>query len=959
MTKIISQINLLHKSMKKIIIYLFVCVFLFSCTQKKDWFNNSEGVTVYPSKAENNSANAIRIKPLKGGIFEIKSSMDQSFKSDPSLTVLPNLEIAKYEVSEDGDLLVIKSNEGVVKISKTSGKIQFYDVEGKLIIQEIANGGKTLQPIEIEGTKGYAMQQVFDSPGEEALYGLGQHQASEMNYKGKNEELFQYNTKVSVPFIVSTKNYGILWDNYSLTRFGDPRPYSNIDQFILYNKNGEKGSITATYVDDQNTGHIYKERNEKILDYENNETVKNFPQGFNFSNAKITWEGQIEGKESGIYRFLAYYAGYTKVWIDDSLQFNHWRTAWNPSVAKFNVKMEKGSKHKLKVEWIPDGGVSYVGLKALSPVNAEQQNQISFSSEMGDEIRYYVMIGKSMDQVISQYRKITGKAQVMPKWSMGFWQSRERYKTQEELLGTLGEFRKRHIPIDNIVLDWSYWPQEQWGSHDFEANRFPDPKAMVDKIHEQNAHIMISVWPKFYINTENYKAFDKNGWIYKKAVQDSVRDWIAQGYIGSFYDAYNADARQLFWKQINEKIYSKGFDAWWMDASEPDILSNSSITYRKALMTPTALGPSTKYFNAFALMNAKGIYEGQRSVNNNNRVFILTRSGFAGIQRFGAATWSGDIGTCWEDMKAQIPAGINFAMSGLPYWTMDIGGFCVQKKFEKAQEGSEELEEWRELNTRWFQFGAFVPLFRVHGQFPFREVYNVAPEKHLAYQSQLYYNKLRYKLMPYIYSLAGQTWLNDYTIMRGLAMDFSNDKNVYNINDQFMFGPSIMVCPVYEYKARKRNVYLPASAGWYNAYSGEFLKGGETIAANAPFERMPLFIKAGSILTIGPEIEYTSQKPADPITLLVYTGNNASFKLYEDEGVNYNYEKGKYSVIQIVWDVITKSLTIGKREGEFEGMLKERTFRIVFASKDNKIGIDCDNVKYQEVKYSGKELVIK
>jgi len=944
--------------MKNTIISLFFCMSLLSCTQKP-WINNSEGVTVYPSKTENNSAIAIRIKPLKGGIFEIIASADKAFKSDPSLTVLPSLEISQYEVQEDGDLLIIKSEGNSAKVSKTTGKIQFYDTEGNLLIQETPEGGKSLKPIEVEGTKGYELHQALESEGEEALYGLGQHQANEINYKGKNEELFQYNTKVSVPFIVSTKNYGILWDNYSLTRFGDPRSYSNVDQFILYNKKGEKGGITATYIDDKNTGHVFIERDEKSIDYENIETIKNFPKGFNFNNAKIIWEGEIEAQETGIYRFLAYYAGYTKVWIDDSLKFNHWRTAWNPSVAKFNLQMEKGSKHKLKVEWIPDGGVSYIGLKALSPVSSELQNRITFTSEMGDVIRYYVLIGKSIDQVISQYRKLTGKAQIMPKWAMGFWQSRERYKTQEELLNVLEEFRKRHIPIDNIVLDWSYWPEKEWGSHNFEASRFPDPKAMVDSIHKQNARIMISVWPKFYINTEHFNAFDEKGWMYRQAVKDSVRDWISTGYIGSFYDAYNKDARKLFWDQINEKIYTKGFDAWWMDASEPDILSNSSIAYRKALMTPTALGPSTKYFNSYALMNAQGIYEGQRALNNNDRVFILTRSGFAGIQRFAAVTWSGDIGTCWEDMEAQIPAGINFAMSGLPYWTMDIGGFCVQKKFEQAREGSQELDEWRELNTRWFQFGTFAPLFRVHGQFPYREIYNIAPEKHPAYQSMLYYNKLRYHLMPYIYSLAGSVFLDDYTIMRGLAMDFTEDRKVFNIGDQFMFGPALLVCPVYQYKAREREVYLPESKGWYDAYTGAFLEAGKTINAIASYDRMPLFVKAGSILPIGPEIEYTSQKSNKPTTLLIYTGEDAFFKLYEDEGTNYNYEKGKYSIIPLKWYQKEGYLEIGVRVGEFDNMSKERIFNIVFVSKDRKNGIDLKNCKFQEVKYVGNKINIK
>jgi alpha-D-xyloside xylohydrolase len=308
--------------------------------------------------------------------------------------------------------------------------------------------------------------------------------------------------------------------------------------------------------------------------------------------------------------------------------------------------------------------------------------------------------------------------------------------------------------------------------------------------------------------------------MYQRAVEDSVRDWIGDGYIGSFYDAYNPGARALFWDQIRENLYDIGIDAWWLDATEPDILSNASMEYRKALMNPTHYGPSTKYFNAYALMNAKGIYEGQRAYNPDERVFILTRSGFAGMQRYGTVTWSGDVGTVWEDLKAQITAGVNFSMSGLPYWTMDIGGFCVEKRYEVAQ-------EWREWNTRWFQFGAFVPLFRVHGQYPFREIFNIAPEGHPAYSSMLFYNQLRYRLMPYIYSMTGAVYHQDYTMMRALAMDYTYDKKVYDIDDQYMFGSSLMICPVHEYQAREREVYFPAGNGWYDFFTGEHYTGGD------------------------------------------------------------------------------------------------------------------------------------
>jgi alpha-D-xyloside xylohydrolase len=548
---------------------------------------------------------------------------------------------------------------------------------------------------------------------------------------------------------------------------------------------------------------------------------------------------------------------------------------------------------------------------------------------------------------------------------MGYWQSRERYKTQDELLGVLKEFRKRQIPIDNIVLDWNYWPEDAWGSHDFDLKRFPDAKAMVDSVHQMNAKIMISVWPKFYATTANYKEFDKNGWMYHQAVKDSIRDWVGPGYVGSFYDPYSIGARKLFWEQMREKLYTKGIDAWWMDASEPNVRDCTDMEYRKKLCGPTSLGPSTKYFNTYALMNAQAIYEGQRGVDPDKRVFLLTRSGFAGLQRYSTATWSGDIATRWEDMKAQISAGLNFSMAGIPYWTMDIGGFCVEKRYEKGQHvfdktGNEnaDLKEWRELNTRWYQFGAFAPLFRAHGQFPYREVYNIAPDNHPAYKSIVYYTKLRYSMMPYIYSLAGMTYFKDYTIMRALVMDFEKDVKVNNIGDQYMFGPALMVCPVYQYGARSREIYFPETTGWYDFYTGKYIRGGQKLNIDAPYERIPLFVREGAIIPFGPDMQYSNEKPADKITLFVYSGKDGSFKLYEDEGDNYNYEKGKYAAIEFTYNELSKTLVIGDRKGEFNGMLKNRTFNVVYVNQANPKAFDL-KVKGKTVKYNGTKQVIK
>jgi alpha-D-xyloside xylohydrolase len=946
-----------------------VCVCLgflaVSLTAQPAFQKTNDGVIVYPQ--QKSAASMVQLSVVNNKIIQVKATPEKQFSTEKSLiTVTPYNTTAKWSVKATADSVFLTTTEIKAAVSIKTGEIAFSDKKGKRLLSESKGDAKQFAPITVEGTKGYTLSQKFNSPDDEAFYGLGQHQSDEFNYKGKNETLFQYNTKVSVPFVISNKNYGILWDNYSLSKFGDKRDYAEMNQFKLFDKNGAENGLTATYMTNSDPNKVYCSRPESIIDYESLETQKNFPAGFQFGGSTIVWEGSLEANETGLFRFILYYAGYTKVFINNELVVpERWRTAWNPNSYKFNVQLKAGVRVPVKIEWKPDGG-AYLGLKALSPVPAEEQNKMAWWSEMGNEINYYFIAGNSMDEVISGYRNITGKAQIMPAWAMGFWQSRERYKTQDEIVGTLREFRKRQIPIDNIVMDWFYWKEDQWGSQEFDPKRFPNPTKMISDIHDMNGKIMISVWPKFYANTEHYKEFDQKGWMYQRSTNDSVRDWVGKGYVGSFYDAYSAGARKLFWNQLNEHLFPKGIDAWWMDASEPDILSNASLEYRKTLSGPTALGPSTKYFNTYALMNAEAIYDGQRSVEPNKRVFLLTRSGFAGLQRYSTATWSGDIGTRWEDLKSQISAGLNFALSGIPYWTMDIGGFCVENRYVSAQNKydatkveNDDLKEWRELNARWYQFGAFAPLFRAHGQFPLREIYNIAPENHAAYKSILYYNKLRYSLMPYIYTLAGMTNYKDYTIMRALVMDCGADKKVENISDQFLFGPSLMVCPVYKYQAREREVYFPATSGWYDFYTGKFVAGNQTKTVAAPYERMPIFVPEGAIIPFGPEIQFTNEKKAENITLYVYAGKNGSFELYEDEGVNYNYEKGASAKIRFDYNDKNKTLTINNRVGSFSGMLDKRTFNIVYVTKENAASFDLKNQKGKEVLYKGKKISIK
>ena len=915
-------------------------------------------------------AGNVRLKVITDKIIRV-SAAPGAFSTDTSLVVLPSLLPATpaFSVTGTGDVVSVHTSQVSAVLNCKNGAVTFYDRDGNKILQEKA-GGRTFTPYKAGDTESYSVTQVFESLNDnEGIYGLGQHQANEFNYKGKNEELFQYNTKVSVPFVVSTDHYGLLWDSYSLCRWGNPEEYRQLGEvFKLYDKNGKEGALTGTYRAADGTELV---REEPKIYFENLirgdlAHVINLPQNFNYAGSNVEYEGEIIPAETGTYEFILYYSGYQTVYIDGKKVVDtRWRTAWNPNSYKFSVKLEKGKRVPIKIEWEPNGSVAYCGLRVYAPVADGVRKQMSWWGEMQDQVDYYFVYGTSMDDVLRGYRTITGQAPIMPKWAMGYWQSREKYNTSDEVLGVVGEFRRRGIPMDNIVIDWLHWPQDSWGCHEFDRQRFPDPKGMVDSIHDMNARVMVSVWPKFYVTTDHYKEFDRNGWMYQQAVRDSIRDWVGPGYLGSFYDAYSADARKLFWSQMNDHYMPLGIDAWWMDASEPNVRDCVDIRYRKDLMNPTAMGPADKYFNAYALMNAEAIYDGQRGVDPDKRVFLLTRSGFAGQQRYSTATWSGDIATRWEDMEAQIAAGLNFAVSGIPYWTMDIGGFCVedryvdaQKKYNEADVENKDLKEWRELNTRWYQFGAFAPLFRAHGQWPFREVYNIAPEDHPAYKSIVDYTKLRYRMMPYIYSLAGKTYFDDYTIMRPMVMDFTEDINTRNLKDQYMFGTAFLVAPVYKYGARSRDVYFPENEIWYDFYTGQAVKGGETRNVDAPYERMPLFVRGGSIVPMGGEIMYASQPTDEPVTILVYAGRDGKFNLYEDEGTNYNYEKGQYSDIPLTYNDKTRTLTIGQRKGSFKGMKENRDFNVVLIDPEHPVK-DAYTVKGKTVKYNGKSVSVK
>ena len=962
--------------------------------QAADFVQNGNFLTVQLKQHQNFGPSQVRLQVVNDQIIRVQATAEQSFRNKQSLIIVPQNSKAQYKVEEQGDDLIITTAAMRAVLNEATGQITFYDLKDQVLLKEVAQGGKTFKPFTVpdreigvdiakvpEAQKhGWSWRALFDSPDNEAFYGLGQHQSEELNMKGKNEDLFQYNTKVSVPFVISNKNYGILWDSYSYSRWGNPDDYLQLNRaFKLYDKEGKEGQLTGTYVD-KNGQKIVRGEDSIYFEYAMPETseicnqtdkggIQNLPKGFALNGSKVVYEGYVEAPTSSFYQFILYYAGYMKIYIDGKLVVpERWRTAWNPNSYKFETAIPKGKKTPIRIEWQPDGDVSYCGLRVAAPRSEAEKNQLSIWSEMSPDMDYYFIAGKDMDEVISGYRTLTGKAPVYPKWVLGFWQSRERYQSSKDIEENMKKFRDLKIPVDNIVQDWNYWKLDSWGSHEFEAARYPNPQAMLDSVHALHGRFMISVWPKFYDTVKNYKELDAKGWMYHQAIKDDIHDWL--GFRGSFYDAYDAGARKMFWRQMDENLYTKykfGIDAWWMDASEPNVRDCTPMWYRKALSGPTALGTATEYFNAYSIVNADAIYNGQRSVNPNQRVFLLTRSGFAGEQRYSTATWSGDIATRWEDMRAQMTAGLNYSMAGLPFWGMDQGGFCVenryvaaQQEFDKTGKENADLKEWRELQARWNQFGCFVPIYRAHGQWPLREVWNIAPADHPAYKTIVAYDKLRYRLMPYLYSMAGMVHLKDYTMMRGLVMDFNGDEKVLDIKDQWMFGSALMACPVGEYQKYSREVYLPKQKGWYDFYTGAYHAGGQTIVADAPFDKIPVFIPEGAILPIGPEMQWSDEKKPELIDLYVYAGKDGSYTLYEDEGTNYNYEKGKYAVIDFKYDDARKQVTIGARKGSFDGMLQKRRFNIILVDQKKQQGVNlAKSPKGKVVKYAGQAMTVK
>ena len=573
-----------------------------------------------------------------------------------------------------------------------------------------------------------------------------------------------------------------------------------------------------------------------------------------------------------------------------------------------------------------------------SRVNNRFVHALYMSAEVADRVDYYFLYGPEPDQIIGHYRELTGEAPLFGRWAYGFWQCKNKYQSQQDLETVAAKYRALHIPVDNIVQDWFWWVK--MGEMKWNPN-YPDPQGMIDKLHEEHFHLMVSIWPFFRSDTAVYDEFDRKGWLVAKTQSEGYHP---QGL--AVYDATNPEARKQYWANANTALFQKGVDAWWLDTDEPETEGREDN-----ILTTNMLhaGSGARYANAYPVFHVGGVSDGQRSASDQKRVFILSRSAYAGVQRYGVTAWSGDVLSDWVSFQRQIPAGLNYSISGMPYWTTDIGGFISG--------GNLNDPKFRELFVRWFQFGVFSPVFRVHGTRnpDENELWSYGPE---AEKILVDYDSLRYRLMPYIYSEAWQVTSAHGTLMRPLVMDWRNDVEAQNTGDEYLFGPAILVSPVTTQGATSRTVYLP-QAGWYDFWTGEKVEGGRHIQADAPLSKLPLYVRAGSIVPLGPAMEWTTEKPADPIELRIYPGADGDFTLYEDENDNYNYEKGAHATIALHWDDGAKTLTVGSREGSFPGMLAERRFRVVVVAKGHGVGIGESGTAEATVVYKGGKLVVR
>ena len=828
----------------------------------------------------------LNISPLAINAVRIKYYKKET--KVPELIFTSTGKTEKLKVAESSTKLELKGEKIIVNVDKKTGNLSFTDNTGNIFLSEKANTRKLI-PDSVMGEPCYIAEQSFESPNDEYILGLGQFQDGQYNLKNVTRRLTQVNSQISLPLIYSNKGYGLLWHQYGLTDFNPADNFVTLEITESSEGNNKEIEITTT------------SGTQKV------------------SQRQSLYTGKFSVPQNGIYSIfldLGDMDNRQYVVIDGNpcIDISNF---WLPPTACALIHLKTGEHH-----------VQIVCKSSNTPkLSWELANdKTTFRSPNAKLLDYVVFYGPSTDKVISTYRKVSGNVPMLPRWAYGFWQCRERYTSGTNLVETVKEFRKRNLPMDVIVQDWQYWGNNGWGVPQFDETNYANPAGFIKEIHDLNAHFNISIWSNP----------DKNSKIGKDYILENL--YIPDS---KWLDYFNPLTRKTYWNTLNKNLFFYGVDSWWMDATEPE---NDALHGQK-----TYLGLGDFYRLTYPLFVSRAVYEGQRETTSRKRVCILTRSAFLGQQRYGTINWSGDIGGTWDSFKRQIVAGLNYTITGMPYWTTDIGGFFRPGKAQYTD------ENYQELLIRWYQWGAFNPIFRIHGYQSETEPW------HFSQQVQNNMKKildLRYRLLPYIYSEAWQVTESGSTIMRPLIMDFNGDDSALEQDYEYMFGKAVLVSPVTEFNTEEWNVYLPKSVYWYNFWTGEKNEGGKFIKTEAPIDKIPLYIKAGSIIPMGPIIQYATEKN-DPIEIRIYSGADGEFTLYEDENDNYNYEKGDYSTIAFKWDDSKKILTIGERKGTFAGMPTEHKFNIIRVEKNRAVGIISTETFDKVINYKGEKTIVK
>ncbi len=815
------------------------------------------------------SDNTVRIKFHKSATEEVKELIFVTKTSAPA-----------FQVADSPLKLEIKAPKITISLDKQTGKLTFADKSGKVFLSEKSDSRK-LTSGTIQGDSCYMVEQSFESSADEYIFGLGQFQDGQYNLKNVARRLTQVNTQIAIPFIFSSKGYGLLWHQYGLTDFNPT------DNFIPLVKQEQPTTASAQMAEVTTTSGTQR-----------------------VSQNQSLYQGKFTVPEDGEYSIFLDLGdmGNRHFVVIDGKPCMDQSNMWLPPTSGTLLKLKAG-EHQVQVLCKSDN------TPKLSWKLSD--NSTTFRSPVAQGLDYVVFYGPSADDVIASYRNLSGNAPMFPKWAYGFWQCRERYMSGTHLVETVKEFRKRNLPVDVIVQDWQYWGSRGWGVPQFDEKNYPNPAGFIKELHDLNAHFNISIWS----NPDKNSTIGKEFVLKNRFIPDTK--WL---------DYFNAETRKEYWNTLKVNMFDNGVDSWWMDAVEPE---NDALKGTK-----THMGLGDFYRLTYPLMVSQAVSEGQRETSSDKRVCILTRSAFPGQQRYGIINWSGDIGGTWEVFRIQIVAGLNYTITGFPYWTTDIGGFFRPGRSQYTD------EKYHELLTRWYQWGTFNPIFRMHGYMTETEPWKYGQKVEDNMRKML---NLRYQLLPYIYSEAWQITKNGSTIMRPLVMDFNGDTAAVNSKFQYMFGKSLLVAPVTEANVNQWNVYLPIAADWFDFWTGKHFAGGQTIKTDAPLDKIPLFVKAGSVIPMGKVIQSSAEK-SDTLEIRVYEGADARFELYEDEGDNYNYEKGLYSTITFRWDDKAQKLTISDRKGSFPGMLKNRSFTIVKISSADK--------KEKVVNYTGKSVKI-